>query len=62
MFTGLINNVEFEVIDKTSVNIWLPKKTKDPAEFRDRCQLIIKYLVDEGFLSKKCRVSVRKYV
>jgi hypothetical protein len=56
--TGLINGIKFVIISDIRVKIY---KEKDIPfyDFKPRCDYVVKYLIDEGFLkSKQCRVDV----
>jgi hypothetical protein len=56
--SGYINGIRFEIKDTNTIRIWKPS---DIAffDFKSRCDLTVKYLIDEGFFNKtKCKVEV----
>jgi len=56
--SGLVNGVKFEIKNSDTINVWKPVNV-EISQFKDRCNLIVKYLVDEGlFDKKKCRVNI----
>ena len=59
MYQGIINNVNFKVESEESVLLWLPEKTT-PEDFRYLSTPILQYLVNEGFINKKCKVKIVK--
>ena len=55
---GIINGVRFLIKNNSIIRIWKPEDIPF-GEFKPRCNLIVKYLIDEGFFNKKeCRVEV----
>jgi hypothetical protein len=50
--TGMVRNVKFLIKDENTVMIWKPK-TVELYDFKIPCQYIMKYLVDENFITKK---------
>ena len=56
--SGLVNGVKFEIKNSDTINVWKPVNV-EISQFKDRCNLIVKYLIDEGlFDKKKCRVNI----
>jgi hypothetical protein len=56
--TGVVYGTKFQIKDKNTIRIW---KSVDIefSNFKDRCDLVIRYLIDEGFFNKtECRVEV----
>jgi hypothetical protein len=57
-FSGKIRNIKFLIKDTKTVRVWKPKEAS-LENFRPQCDLIIKYIMDEGFYKKKsCRVEI----
>lgn len=55
---GIVHGVRFEIKDTNTIKIWKPSHI-ELSDFRNKCNFIIKYLIDEGFYNKtKCRVEV----
>jgi hypothetical protein len=55
---GLVNGIRFEIKDTNTVRIWKPDELSF-VEFKDRCDCIVKYLIDEAIFDKKnCKVEV----
>lgn len=55
---GFVRGIKFEVVDDNTISIWKPNDIPVYA-FRDRCNLLVKYLIDEGLFNKKqCRVNI----
>jgi len=63
MFTkkqGFIRNIKFLIYDTQMVRIWKPKDVH-LYDFKPMSNVIIKYLIDEGFMkNKKCKVQIMK--
>jgi len=56
--TGLVNGIKFVVISESRVKIYKDKEIPF-YNFKPRCDYVVKYLIDEGFLkSKLCKVDV----
>lgn len=56
--SGLVNGIKFEIKNSDTINVWKPIDV-EISQFKDRCNLIVKYLIDEGlFDKKKCRVNI----
>lgn len=56
--SGYVNGIRFEIIDTNTIRIWKPL-TVNFSNFKSKCDLTVKYLIDEGFFTKtKCRVEV----
>lgn len=59
-FQGLINNIQFKVETENTVKIWKPDNV-EVYDFKPICNHIVKYLVDEGFMTtRKCKVLIVK--
>ena len=57
-FNGTIRGIRFLIKDEKSVRIWKPTDMTIE-EFRPQCDLAVKYIIDEGFYSKKsCKVEI----
>jgi hypothetical protein len=57
-FGGQIRGIRFLIKDEKSVRIWKPTDMSIE-EFRPHCDLVVKYIIDEGFYSKKsCKVEI----
>ena len=55
---GLVNGIRFEIKDVDTIKIWKPEEIPF-TDFKDRCDCVIRYLIDEGiFDKKKCKVEV----
>jgi len=55
---GLVNGVRFEIKDADTIKIWKPDGVSF-SDFKERCDCVIRYLIDEGvFDKKKCKVEV----
>jgi len=55
---GLVNGVKFEIKDENTIKIWKPIDVEFH-DFKNKCDLVVKYLIDEGFFNKKkCKVQV----
>jgi hypothetical protein len=53
-----VNGIRFEIKDTNTIRIWKPDELSF-VEFKDRCDCVIKYLIDEAiFDKKKCKVEV----
>lgn len=50
--TGIVRNIRFLIKDENTVRIWKPENI-ELYDFRLPCNLILKYLVDEGFMKIK---------
>jgi len=56
--TGMVRGVKFLIKDNNTIRIWKPV-SEEFSEFKEKCDLVIKYLIDEGFFTKhKCKVEV----
>jgi hypothetical protein len=57
-FEGKIRGVKFLIKDDRTVRIWKPANM--PLEdFRPQCDLVVKYIIDEGFYTRKsCKVEI----
>lgn len=56
--SGLVNGIKFEIKNSDTIDVWKPMDV-EISQFKDRCNLIVKYLIDEGlFDKKKCRVNI----
>lgn len=56
--SGKIRGVKFLIKDYNTIRIWKPSDVSMD-NFKEKCNYIIKYLIDEGFFDKKhCRVEV----
>lgn len=57
-FSGKIKNIKFLIKDEKTVRIWKPDNMS-LEEFRPQCDLVVKYIIDEGFYNKKtCKVEI----
>jgi len=57
---GIVRNIKFQIENDITVKIWKPENV-ELLEFKENCDFVIKYLIDEGFLkSKRCRVKIMK--
>lgn len=55
---GLVSGVKFEIKDENTIRIWKPVGVEF-FDFKNKCDLVVKYLIDEGFFNKKkCKVQV----
>lgn len=59
---GYIYGIGFRIEDPNTVVIYMPESVlKD--DFRPKCDRIVKYIIDEGFLkNKRCKVKIVKLV
>ena len=58
--SGVVRNVKFLVRNDKTVRVWIPVNVEFD-DFKPTCDCVIKYLIDEGFItSKSCRVEVVK--
>jgi hypothetical protein len=56
--TGMVRGIKFLIKDNNTIRIWKPVDVEF-SDFKENCDLVIKYLIDEGFFSKhKCKVEV----
>ena len=57
-FGGKIRGIRFLIKDAKTIRIWKPADM--PLEdFRPQCDLVVKYIIDEGFYNKKsCKVEI----
>lgn len=56
--TGYIRGIRFEIKDVHTIRVWKPDDI-DFYSFKSKCDLTVKYLIDEGFFNKnKCKVEV----
>lgn len=57
-FSGTIRGIRFLIKDASTVRIWKPTDMT-LEDFRPQCNLVVKYIIDEGFYSKKkCKVEI----
>lgn len=57
-FSGKIKGIRFLVKDAKTIRIWKPDNMS-LEEFRPQCDLVVKYIIDEGFYTKKtCKVEI----
>ena len=57
-FSGKIKNIKFLIKDAKTIRIWKPHNMSLD-EFRPQCDLVVKYIIDEGFFNKKsCKVEI----
>jgi len=57
-YNGKIKGIRFLVKDAKTVRIWKPDGMSVD-EFRPQCDLVVKYIIDEGFYTKKsCKVEI----
>lgn len=57
-FSGKIKGIRFAIKDANTVRIWKPA-AMSLDEFRPQCDLVVKYIIDEGFYTKKsCKVEI----
>lgn len=57
-FSGKIRGIKFLIKDAKTVRIWKPAEMSLD-EFRPQCDLVVKYIIDEGFYTKKsCKVEI----
>lgn len=57
-FTGKIKGIKFLIKDAKTIRIWKPE-SMSVDEFRPQCDLVVKYIIDEGFFNKKtCKVEI----
>ena len=55
---GYVGGIKFLIKDTNTIRIWKPTDVEF-TDFKQRCDLVIKYLIDEGFFTKhKCKVEV----
>jgi len=55
---GYVGGIKFLIKDTNTIRIWKPSDVEF-TDFKERCDLVIKYLIDEGFFTKhKCKVEV----
>lgn len=55
---GYIRGIKFLIKDTNTIRIWKPVDVEF-TEFKQKCDSVIKYLIDEGFFTKhKCKVEV----
>jgi hypothetical protein len=56
--SGLVGGIRFEIKNSDTINVWKPTDI-EITQFKDKCNLIVKYLIDEGlFNKKKCKVNI----
>ena len=56
--SGYVNGIKFEIKDASTIRIWKPSEIAF-YDFKNRCDLTVKYLIDEGFFNKtKCKVEL----
>ena len=56
--TGYVNGIKFEIKDTNTIRIWKPSEIAF-YDFKTRCDLTVKYLIDEGFFNRtRCKVEV----
>lgn len=57
-YIGYIRGIRFEIKDANTIRVWKPTDI-DFHNFKQKCDLTVKYLIDEGFFNKnKCKVEV----
>lgn len=55
---GEVRGIKFQIKDSVTIRIWKPTEI-EMDDFKFKCDLIIKYLIDEGFFKGlRCRVEV----
>ena len=55
---GLVNGIRFEIKDSFTIRVWKPDDVPFH-DFKERCDLVVKYLIDEAVFDKKnCKVEV----
>lgn len=55
---GYIRGVKFHILDSKTINVYKPKDM-ELEYFKERCNSLVKYLIDEGlFEEKRCRVNI----
>lgn len=57
-YEGIIRGVKFLIKNERTIKIWKPSEI-DVEEFKPLCDLVVRYLIDEGFFKRKqCRVEI----
>ena len=55
---GYVGGIKFLIKDTNTIRIWKPTDVEF-TDFKQKCDFVIKYLIDEGFFNKtKCKVEV----
>ena len=55
---GEVRGIKFQIKDSVTIRIWKPTEI-EMDDFKFKCDLIVKYLIDEGFFKGlRCRVEV----
>lgn len=55
---GEVRGIKFQIKDSVTIRIWKPTEIQMD-EFKFKCDLIVKYLIDEGFFKgMRCKVEV----
>lgn len=56
--SGIVYGTKFLIKDGNTIRIWKPSDIEF-SDFKQKCDFVIKYLIDEGFFTKtKCKVEV----
>lgn len=56
--TGYVYGIRFLIKTNHVIQVWKPIDLSFD-DFKPRCNMVIKYLIDEGFYNKKqCRVEI----
>lgn len=57
-YQGQIRGIKFLIKDNKTIRLWKPDDV-EVENFRPLCDLVVKYIIDEGFFNKKnCKVEI----
>jgi len=57
-YEGEIRGVKFLIKDVRTIRVWKPADV-EVDDFKPLCDLVVRYLIDEGFFKKKqCKVEI----